>query len=857
MSEKYDLNDLNSINGLSDQQVEESIKKNGFNEIPSAKKRSLLKLILEVVREPMLLLLLAGGFIYMILGDVQEAVMLLFFVFVIIGIALYQERKTERTLEALRDLSSPRALVIRNGKAVRIAGREVVPGDILILAEGDRVPADGIFLSGDNLTIEESLLTGESIPVFKTETSDEISEMERPGGENTPYVFSGTLVVSGMGIIRVINTGLNTEFGKIGKSLQKIKSEKTKLQKETGHLVRNLAIIGLSLCVIIVIVYSFTSKNIIDGLLAGITLAMAILPEEFPVVFTVFLALGAWRISKSNVLTRRMPAIETLGSNTVLCVDKTGTLTVDYMHVETIFAAGEFFNIDHKVQIDPPEKFHELIEFSILASQPNPFDPMEKALKEMGTRYRSLTEHMHSGWELMREYPLSRKLLAVTRVCKLPDYHECIIATKGAPEAIFNLCHLNEQQIVELSEHVASMARQGLRVLGVAKALSDEMSLANDQHEYNYQFLGFVAFSNPIRPSVPAAIKECQGAGIRVVMITGDYPATAQTVAHQIGLANPDQIITGLDMNRMDDEELKNSIKGVSIFARVVPEQKLRLVNAFKESGEIVSMTGDGVNDAPALKSADIGIAMGGRGTDVAREAGALVLLDDDFSSIVKAIRLGRRIYDNLKKAMIFILAVHVPIAGLSLIPLLLKWPMVLQPAHVVFLELIIDPACSVAFEAEPEEANIMKRLPRGTHEALLSRKNIAISLIQGLVVLTVTLLIYGFTYHTKGELEARALTFTTLVLASLGLIISNRNWSTNIFKSIRSRNRIVWWIVGCTIVFLVLINNIPFLSDLFNFNKLHLIDAGISIGASVACIFLFEVVKYFSRLNKAPKNRL
>ena len=853
MADKFDLNNISGVSGLSEKEASERLALEGFNEIPSAKKHSIISIALSVLREPMLLLLTASGIIYMVLGDIQEALMLLGFVFVIIGITLYQERKTERALEALRDLSSPRALVIRDGVSRRIAGREVVRGDIIVLSEGDRVPADGIVLDSNNLMVEESLLTGESVPVHKAESQDTV-EMGRPGGDNSPFVYSGTLVVGGLGMALIAATGMYTEFGKIGKSLQTIEPEETLLQKETRRIVRNLALIGLSLCAVMAIVYGLSRGNWIDGFLASITLAMAILPEEFPVVLTVFLALGAWRISQSRVLTRRMPAIETLGSNTVLCVDKTGTLTLNQMSVDRISVDGEFFNVDLSTAKEPPEKFHQLIEFSILASQTNPFDPMEKALKKLGDHYQNMTEHLHGDWVFMREYPLSKKLMALSRVWKSPNSEDYIIAAKGAPEAMIDLCHLSEAKTLELSKQVERMAADGLRVLGVAKTHFKQVSLPGDQHDFKFEFLGLLGFAEPIRPTVPAAIQECYEAGIRVVMITGDYPVTAQHIARQVGLKPLDKVITGVELYNMSDQELGERIKTVNIFARVVPEQKLRLVNAFKENGEIVSMTGDGVNDAPALKSANIGIAMGGRGTDVAREAGALVLLDDDFSSIVKAIRLGRRIFDNLRKAMAYILAVHVPIAGLSLIPVLFGWPLVLLPVHVVFLELIIDPACSVAFEAEPEEPNVMSRPPRNRKEPLFSRRTIILSLMQGIAVLLVTLAIYGFTLNQgRGELEARSLAFTTLVIANLGLILSNRFWSKNVLDSLRYKNTSLSIIIAATLAILTLVIYVPFLRELFRFGTLHPNDLVICLGAGVACTLWFEAVKYFSRPRTKP----
>ncbi|MDO8569091.1 MAG: cation-translocating P-type ATPase [Dehalococcoidales bacterium] len=845
MAQNFSLNKVGDIRGLSEAAAADKLAREGYNEIPSARKRGFMSIVWSVVREPMLLLLLGGGLVYMALGDVEEALILLFFVFVIIGITIYQERKTERTLEALRDLSSPRAMVIRDGASKRIAGREVVREDVMVLAEGDRVPADGVVLAANNLTVDESLLTGESVPVHKIPT-DAPKPMQRPGADNAPFVYSGTLVVGGLGIASVAATGMNTEFGRIGKSLQSIETERTPLQKETSRIVRSLAIIGLSLSALLAIVYGLTRGNWLQGFLASITLGMAILPEEFPVVLTIFLALGAWRISQSQVLTRRMPAIETLGSTTVLCVDKTGTLTLNRMSVAKLFANGEFFTIEHGKPKPPPEKFHHLIEYSILASQINPFDPMEKALKEVGDEYHNLTPHIHRDWTVVQEYPLSRRLLALSRVWKSPQGEDYVIAAKGAPEAVIDLCHLDEAQTGEISRQISVMAGDGLRVLGVARAHFKPAELPSDQHVFKFDFLGLVGFTDPIRPTVPDAIKECYSAGIRVAMITGDYPLTAQYVARQIGLKPADKVITGPEMNEMSDAELAERIKSVSIFARTIPEQKLRLVNAFKLSGEIVAMTGDGVNDAPALKAANIGVAMGERGTDVAREAGALVLLDDDFSSIVKAVRMGRRIFDNLRKAMAYILAVHVPIAGLSLIPVLLKMPLVLLPVHVVFLELIIDPASSIVFEAEPEEKGIMLRPPRNPKEPLLSRRTIVFSLLQGLAVLVVSLALYVYSL-TKGggELDARTMTFTTLVIANLGLILTNRYWSGTIFASLGSKNVALRWILIATLVFLALVIYVPALRGIFQFGPLHPLDLAVCIVAGGASIVWFEMVKY------------
>ncbi len=656
---------INNISGLSEAEATQKLQEDGYNEIPSAKKRSILAITFDVVKEPMFLILVACGIVYLILGDLQEALMLLGFVFMVMGITFYQERKTERTLEALRDLSSPRALVIRDGEPKRLPGREVVRGDMVIISEGDRVPADAVLLSCTNFSVDESLLTGESVAVRKVPCDAPI-DMGCPGGDDLPFVYSGTLVVQGQGIACVRATGRHTELGKIGKALQTIDIEGTALQKETGRLVRNLAIIGLSLCIVVVVVYGLTRGDWLKGVLAGLTMAMAILPEEFPVVLTIFLALGAWRISHKQVLTRRVPTVETLGAATVLCVDKTGTLTQNRMSIDRLVVNTDSWTVSEHQKNPLPEEFHELFEVSILASRPDPFDPMEKALKELGLHYLKETEHLHDDWQMLREYPLSRELLSFAQVWQAADQRGYLVAAKGAPEAIADLCHLGEAEINQLNHQVHSLASQGLRVLGVAKAAFHSPTLPDEQHEFPFQFIGLLGFADPVRPGVPGALKECYRAGIRVIMITGDYPTTAMSIARKIGLSAKNGCITGAELEGIDDATLQKRIKTVNIFARVVPEQKLRLVNALKNNGEVVAMTGDGVNDAPALKAAHIGIAMGGRGTDVAREASALVLLDDDFSSIVQAVKLGRRIFDNLKKAMAYIFAIHVPIAGLS-----------------------------------------------------------------------------------------------------------------------------------------------------------------------------------------------
>ena len=826
--------------GLSGQDVEDRLKTEGYNELPSTRTRKIWRIALDVVREPMFMLLAACGLLYLLSGETREAFMLLGFVLVIMGITFYQERKTERALEALRDLSSPRALVIRDGRKIRIPGREVVADDILLLSEGDRVPADSVVLSCTHLYADESLLTGEAVPVRKCEQNDAPDAECRPGGDDLPFVFSGTLVVQGHGVARVLATGPRTEIGKIGKALDILEPEKTPLQEETGRLVRVLALMGLILCLLVVVVYGMTRSDWLHGFLAGLSLAMAMLPEEFPVVLTIFLALGAWRISRHNVLTRRVPTLETLGAATVLCVDKTGTLTLNQMRVSDLYAQGQFMTVASGAQ-SLPETFHQVVEFSLLASPSDPFDPMEKAMQELGENTLSDTEHLHRDWELLREYPLSRELLAMSRVWASRTSDDFIIAAKGAPEAIADLCHFTDDQNKGLLRAIEALSDKGRRVIGVAGARFGKPDLPSEQHSFPFQFIGLLGLEDPVRPGAAQAIAECYSAGIRTIMITGDYPGTAQNIARQLGLEHPAECITGNELAGMTDDELADRVRRVNIFARMVPEQKLRLVSALKRNGEVVAMTGDGVNDAPALKAAHIGIAMGGRGTDVAREAASLVLLDDDFGSIVKAVKMGRRIFDNLRKAMRYILSVHIPIAGMSLVPVFFQWPLALFPVHIVFLELIIDPACSVVFEAESAENDCMGRPPRNPGESLFGGPAILSSLVQGLVVLTAVAIIYWWALVGHGDRTARALAFMTLVICNLGLIFTNRSDTLPIWKALGIPNPALWWITGGTTLMLTLVMTLPFFHRLFQFCPLHPEDLLGTLAAAILCVFVLE----------------
>ncbi|MBK1888867.1 cation-translocating P-type ATPase [Undibacterium sp. 14-3-2] len=854
------VSEVNAMTGLSTTEAAARLTAEGANELPSARPRNIASMIWKVVSEPMLLLLFACGGVYLILGDTHGAVVLVFFILIIVSISLFQEHKTERALEALRDLSSPRAIVIRDGRQQNIASRDVVCGDLLVLSEGDRVTADAILLSCMNMSVDESLLTGESLAVGKTVAEPAPLTMGQAGGEQMPFVFSGSLVVQGNGIARVMATGSRTAIGKIGQALASVQQEPTRVQTEMDKVVKMIAFASLAVALLLTIFYGISRHDWLNGILVGITFAMALIPEELPVVLALFLGLGAWRIARQRVLTRRVPAIEMLGETTVLCVDKTGTLTQNKMAVARLFAQGSHYCCtvpDAKQPQVLEEEFHEVLEYAILASHRSPFDPMEVAIQEFGKSMLGQTEHLHDSWTLVDEYPLSKELLAMSRVWQSADQAHFVIASKGAPEAIADLCHLSVEQINALHKEVDLLAKQGLRVLGVAKAQFSPVSLSATentdnklppiQHDFEFEFIGLIALADPIRAGVPAAIQDCQTAGIRVIMITGDYPATAQNIAQQCGFATSSGIMTGAELTAIDDAELSQRIKTTSIFCRVSPEQKLRLVNVLKKNGEIVAMTGDGVNDAPALKAAHIGIAMGKRGTDVARESAALVLLDDDFTAIVATIRSGRRIFDNLRKTIRFIIAVHIPVIGMSLIPVLAGWPLVLLPVHIMVLQLIIDPTCSLVFEAESEEPDVMRRPPRSVNASIFDAAVLRTGLLHGTALLLTVLGIYGYALqHYPNTGEARALAFTAMVIGNIGLIFIHRSVSSDIIHSLRLPNPALWWVVATASAILLLALSIPAISALFHFGQPALPEVLTSAAAALFCIGLIAAAKAY-----------
>jgi len=832
--------------GLTTREAEARLKAEGYNELPRQDRRTSLRIALEVLREPMLALLLGGGLIYLLIGDIKDALILLVFASMSIVITVVQETRTERVLEALRDLTSPRALVMRDGARMRIPGRDVVRGDMVFLGEGDRVPADGVLLEARELMTDESLLTGESAPVRKLAAHAALGHA-RPGGDDLPHVFSGSLVVRGSGIAEVTGTGFRSEIGRIGHALTRLESEPPRLQAQTRKFVRIFAVLGSAVSVLTVLLYGLLRGGWLEALLAGISLGMSMLPEELPIVLTVFMAMGAWRISRARVLTRRAAAIETLGSATVLCTDKTGTLTENRMSVaELRLKSGAVLRPREASGAKIPDEFHGLVEFGVLASSPDPFDPMEKAFHELGRERLGATGHLHGpDWKLVHTYGLRPDLLAMSHVWQsAASPQKFVVATKGAPEAIAELCRLDTADRAALNKAVDTMAAEGLRVLGVAHANFTGTAWPESRHDFAFELLGLIGLADPLRASVPAAVRECHTAGIKLVMITGDYPATARAIARQAGIDSED-LVTGEELKHMSEAELAFRLRTATVFARIMPEQKLRIVNALKANGEIVAMTGDGVNDAPSLKAAHIGIAMGGRGTDVAREASSIVLLDDDFGSIVTAVRLGRRIYDNLRKAMGFIFAVHVPIAGLALLPLLFGLPILFGPMHIAFLEMVIDPTCSLVFEAETEEDDIMGRRPRSPDEPLFSRHLIGWSLLQGAFAFALVATIFVIGYRRgMPDPELRALAFFSLVMTIVSLIFINRSFSASLLAAIRRPNPALAWVLLFVVLMLGVSLLWPLASGLFRFGPLHWDDLAVTLAAGALVLVVLEWLK-------------
>lgn len=823
-----------NLGGLNSEEVEKLQKKYGMNELVIQEKPNMLKKFLGVFKEPMFLLLLIAATVYFLLGAPKDGAIMLVFVGFVASITFIQEWKTEKTMNALKDLTSPKVNTLRNGKNILIKSTELVPGDVVFLSEGERIPADCIVLEPSNFSVDESILTGESEYVMKVSTTQ--SE------KSTDYwkkdiLYAGTLCVFGKCTAIVKFTGINTEYGKIGKAISEAKDEPTPLQKKVSILVKNIAIAGVILCISVMVASYFYSFNILNSILSGISLAMAIIPEEFPVVLTVFLSMGAYRLAKNNTLMRKISAVETLGSATVLCVDKTGTITQNKMKVKSIYSDGRIFNNEDL-------KNQELSDLMVLSCEKDPYDPMEKAILEAANL---------SQLETLYKYDLSKKIAFDSKTKRMANIYikdnTYYVAVKGSAETVLGLCNLDKQTMDEINIEIDKMASNGLRVLALADCTSEEVY--EDLECYELTFKGLVGLQDPPKEGVEEAIKLCKKAGIRVVMITGDYSKTAMAIGEEIGLKFTDKVIVGNEIDSLSENQLCEVVKSCDVFSRVIPEQKMKIVKALKKNGEIVAMTGDGVNDAPALKSADIGIAMGQRGTEVAKEAAHMILMDDNFTTIVKSVKDGRRVYDNIRKAMVYILIIHIPIAAMAMFAPLFNLPPLLLPMHIMLLELIIDPTCSIVFEGEPAEANIMENPPRPPQEPLLTRNLTIKVVLQGVVMFLAAFMPFHYMIDLGISSEyARSFSLITFIVANVTLVLVNRSNTELLYHLIKEKGSKVRLIVNSMALIMVFaIVYIPILNGFFRTEKIGIYPLIFAIVLGFISTGWWEIVKIIRKI--------
>lgn len=823
--------------GLKEDEVKKLQKQYGLNEFVKKEKPNPIKKFLGVFKEPMFLLLVVTALLYFLLKKPQEAIIMLVFVGFVATITFVQEWRTENALNALKDLTSPQVTVLRDGKKKRIKSNELVPGDIVLLAEGERIPADCRVIEVSNFFVDESVLTGESEPVLKTVDED---------NENNDYwkkniIYAGTLVTFGKCTARVESTGFNTEYGKISKAVSEAKEELTPLQRKTRALVKNLAIVGFFLCLMVIVLTYFYNHDLIKSILSGITLAMAIIPEEFPVVLTVFLSLGAYRLAKNNTLMRRISAVETLGSATILAVDKTGTITKNSMEVKRVY---------HNEKLEDASEFKskDLSELMIMACEREPYDPMEKAIIASAKKNIDSVEKIYD-YDVAHKIAFDSKTKRMANVYEIDDKY--YTAAKGSPETILPLCQLNESEIRKIEAEVDRMAARGLRVLALADAVTTEVH--EELEDYSLNFKGLVGLQDPPKDGVNEAIELCKKAGIRVVMITGDYSKTAVAIGNEIGLKYKDCSITGEEIDKMRDEELIEAVKHCDVFSRVIPEHKMKIIRALKANGEIVAMTGDGVNDAPALKNADIGIAMGKRGTEVAKEAAHMILMDDNFTTIVGSVKDGRRIFDNIRKAMVYIMVIHIPIIAMALFSPVFNIPQILLPVHVVLLELIIDPTCSIIFEGEEAEPNIMNKPPRNPEEPLLTKDMVVKVLLQGATMFAGAFIPFHFMVDSGVAIEtARSFSLISLIFANVMLVLVNRSntqYLFHIFDEAKNTTRLLINSIALVMAFGIVY--IPFLQSVFGTKSLGIGMLLLSMAIGAASTSWWELVKVFINVRK------
>jgi Ca2+-transporting ATPase len=824
------------IQGLSNQEVIHSRTKSGSNSMEHQDKNHFLASLIDIFKEPMFLLLLLATSIYFVIGEYGNGIFMLVAIVLVATISLFQESKSRNAIEELKKLSQPKSKVIRNGEIIEIPSEEIVLGDYIQSEEGSFIPADGVIIQSNDFSVNESILTGESLVVFKNEKSE------------NKQVFQGTIAATGLAICEVTAIGNQTQLGKIEKSIASIVEEKTPLQLQIGNFVKKLSIIGLIIFTLVWVVNYYNSRLLLDSLLKALTLAMSIIPEEIPVAFTTFMALGSWRLMKMGIIVKQTKTVETLGSATVICTDKTGTITQNKMSLAKYYTFSDNTISSNDDTNLKNEKKQELLSLSMWASEPIPFDGMEIALHEAYSKLEITDER--PNFKLIHEYPLEGKPPMMTHIFENKTGTR-IIAAKGAPEAIIACSQLSKEEIQKIDNAIESMSKEGFRVLGVGVSDFSEKEFPKTQQEFSFTFLGVVAFYDPPKENIKAVFDTFYNAGIQVKIITGDNAKTTSTIAGLVGIRNAEKTLNGDELMKLDDAALKEKVMETTIFTRMFPEAKLKIIEALKANNQIVAMTGDGVNDGPALKSAHIGIAMGQKGTEIAKQAANLILIDDDLSKMTDAIAMGRKIYINLKKAIQYIISIHIPIVLIVFIPLVLGWiyPNIFSPVHIIFLEIIMGPTCSIIYENEPMESNLMLQKPRPITNTFFNLKEITISIIQGLVITLGLLFVYQYCVSENcTENITRTVVFLTLIASNIFLTFANRSFYYSIFTTIRYKNNLVLIIIGTTIFFTTLLLFIPVFSHFFMFDTVSSLQIGMSILVGFVSVFWIELYKIFKR---------
>jgi Ca2+-transporting ATPase len=822
------------ISGLSNDEVTSSRAKSGTNSLEHQEKNHFLMSLLDMVKEPMFLLLVSAASIYYISGDYGDGIFMTVAIFLVATISLFQESRSRNAIETLKKLSQPKSKVIRNSELIEIPSEDIVLGDFIQVEEGTFIPADAIIVQSNDFSVNESILTGESLSIFKNETSE------------NKIIYQGTTVATGLAICEVIAIGNQTNLGKIGKSIATIVEEKTPLQIQINNFVTKMSVIGLVVFIIVWAINYYHSKIVLDSLLKALTIAMSVIPEEIPVAFASFMALGAWRLMKMGIITKQTKTVETLGSATVICTDKTGTITENKMSLAQLYVFKSDAIVDTKEKLHPEAE--EVLNYAMWSSEPIPFDAMEIAIHEAYAKLESVDER--PNFKLVHEYPLGGKPPMMTHVFEDTNGKK-IIAAKGAPEAIIEVSYLSDSEKQQILLAMEKMTNQGYRVLGVGITDLSGTDYPKTQQEFKFTFKGLVAFYDPPKANIQEVFQTFYDAGIQLKIVTGDNAQTTSTIAKQIGFKGADKVLNGDELMTMDEATLKVKVMETAIFTRMFPEAKLKIIQALKDNNQIVAMTGDGVNDGPALKSAHIGIAMGKKGTEIAKQAANLILIDDDFAKMTDAIAMGRKIYVNLKKAIQYIISIHIPIILVVFIPLALGWiyPNIFTPVHIIFLEIIMGPTCSIIYENEPMERNLMLQKPRPLTTTFFNLKEITISIIQGLVITLGLLFMYQYCVQNDfTESYTRTSIFLTLIASNIFLTLENRSFYYSIFTTIRYKNNLVLIIIGVTLILTSLLLFVPIFSKFFLFEIVDYKQIGFSILVGFVSVIWIEFYKLFKR---------